>query len=122
MLLQGLSGTIPNAGTEVANAFSELSITNTSLQQCDASHLAVYKHGLTDTVLKAGSSTVIGADNLTGCMPDFLLFCEQQDVSNTYLQCPSIAVRRPVQIPTNQLDLVGCTCATKSLVDYESIN
>lgn len=85
---------------------SLLRISNTSLQQCDASHLAVYTSGLVNKQLRAGSSDSIGADNQTGCLPDGLLFCEMEQVGESPLYCPSIAFRRPEQKPADQLDLV----------------
>ena len=65
--LQNLQGPLPNFGAEVANTFSELRISNTSLLQCEASHLAVYRDGLNGKTLRAGSSKAIGSENLTGC-------------------------------------------------------
>ena len=86
---------------------STLRITNTSLQQCNASHLAVYKDGMIGTTVRAGSSSDIGTDNLTGCLPDFLVFCEAEEVGDTALYCPSIAFRRPLEIAPNQLEAVS---------------
>ena len=86
---------------------SELHISNTSLQQCDATHLAVYREGLEDTTLRVGGSTSLGPDNATGCLPDALLFCEATQVAASPLYCPSLAFRRQLQMAPNQLELVG---------------
>ena len=83
---------------------SLLRASNTSLQQCDASHLAVYKPGLEGTTTKAGGS--FGTDNATGCLPDLLLFCEEVEVDDSPLYCPSVAFRRPLQAAPNQLQQV----------------
>lgn len=104
---QGLVGPLPSFTPTLAVTFTELRVSNTSLQQCDASHLAVDRGGLTGTTLRAGSSSSIGADNLTGCLPDFLLFCEQEQVPNTALKCPAVAFRRPVEAPFEQLTVVA---------------
>ena len=85
---------------------SVLRMDNTSLRQCGASNLAVYKGGLQDTTLWAGSSEVIGTDNLTGCLPDALVFCEDAMFEEN-IECPSLAFRRPVEVVPNQLDLVS---------------
>ena len=106
VVCQGLSGVLPNFGYAIASKMSTLRISNTSLQQCDASQLAVYEPGLTDTTVKAGSSSQIPSDKMTGCLPDALLFCQAQEVGISQLYCPSVAFRRPVQTAPNQLTLV----------------
>ena len=110
VLLQGLTGKLPAMGKDTASKMSVIRMTNTSLQQCDATHLAVYKDGLRDTSVDAGSN-VIGTDNSTDCLPDALLFCEEEQVGGSALYCPSLAFRRPVQSPVNQLALVSPTMA-----------
>ena len=85
---------------------SVLRIENTSLRQCDASNLAVYKDSLQDTTLLAGSSKVIGTDNLTGCLPDALVFCEDVEFEDN-IECPSLAFRRPAEVATNYRDMVS---------------
>lgn len=111
---QALYGTIPSFGQEIAAGMSELRISNTSLRQCDVSHLAVYGGFLEDGIAEYGSSSSIGSDNLTGCLPDFLLFCEDEAVDDSALYCPSVAFRRPIQAATNQLDVVCALLAFPS--------
>ena len=106
-VLKGLRGQLPDFGYTVASKISTLRISNTSLQQCDATLLAVYKDGLVSGTLRAGSSSDIGTDNTTGCLPDGLLFCEAEQVGDTPLYCPSLAFRRPAQSAFNQLTMVS---------------
>ena len=45
MLLQGLVGNVPNLGSQISSKITSVSLQNTSLVQCNASHLAAL-HGL----------------------------------------------------------------------------
>ncbi|KAL3134262.1 hypothetical protein ABBQ38_006526 [Trebouxia sp. C0009 RCD-2024] len=101
-----LGGRLPDMHRAIATKMSMLRISNTSLEQCSAAHLAVYQDGLIDTTLKAGSSDHIGTDNFTGCLPDALVFCELEQMGTSELWCPSLAFRRPLQEAISQRDVV----------------
>ena len=106
---QGLVGKLPDFGLDIAAKMSVLRIDNTSLQQCNATSLAVYKDGLRDTTLRVDSSK---ADNTTGCLLDALVFCEDKSPVDETLECPSLAFRRPAEATPDQLDLVSSPCYT----------
>ncbi len=43
VLLQGLVGSIPNLGSQISSKITSVSLQNTSLVQCNASHLAALR-------------------------------------------------------------------------------
>ena len=106
MLAQDLTGALPSVTEDSASKIVELRMSNTSLHQCDASQLAVWKEGLAGTTLRAGKTRDIGTDIVTGCLPEFLLFCDEDHVDDDPLYCPSVSFRRPVQAPVSQVDKV----------------
>lgn len=104
--VQDLVGRLPDFTKESAAKLVELRMSNTSLQQCDATHLAVHKPGLQSTVIGAGSSDTIAADNVTECLPQFLVFCDKDEEEDSPLYCPSVSFRRPAQEPLIHVDRV----------------
>ena len=108
-VLQDLVGPIPEFTRESATKMSELRLSNTSIQQCGASHLSVYKEGLKGTTVRAGPSSDMGTDNATGCLPQFLLFCDETSTDDVALFCPSVSFRRPAEVPITHIDKVSAS-------------
>ena len=78
---------------------------------CDLLQHVLSVYGLSllmQTVTVAGSSsTTVGSDDQTSCLPNFLRFCEAISTSSSGQQCPSISFRRPAKVfpsITNQVN------------------
>ena len=102
--MQGLTGTFPASSTMVSAKISEVRLANTSLRQCSASHVAALQDVQGPAIVHAGSSSHMAPDNDTDCLPDMLQFCEQGWAGpGSNMFCPSVAFRRPVLAPPNNL-------------------
>lgn len=101
-MVQGLTGPIPDVCGAVSAKISQLRLASTGLQQCSASHVTALANNPGATLVHAGSSDNMAADNVTGCLPDLLQFCETEWAGpNTNMMCPSVAFRRPTIVLNN---------------------
>lgn len=103
-MVQGLKGSFPAVSPTASAKMSELRISDTDLQQCSASHVAALTDHRDATMWHAGSSSQMASDNVTGCLPDFLQFCEPAWADpESHIMCPPVAFRRPTQAAQNNL-------------------
>ncbi|DBA91536.1 TPA: hypothetical protein ACH3X1_003159 [Trebouxia sp. C0004] len=93
----GLTGRFPDVLPLVAAKFQTLELRNTSLLQCNASHIEALANSANGTTVTVAGSVADTADE-TDCLPNFLRFCPAVSAASTGQECPSIAFDRPYAV------------------------
>lgn len=120
-----LRGRVPLASATVASRISELRLSNTSLEQCSSSHLTALQNHKGESVVHAGDSSTMAADNLTHCLPNVWQFCGPEGGPVTHITCPSVAFLRPPVTPISNLYKVRhiktCMVPTLSSTSHRTV-
>ncbi|KAL3137643.1 hypothetical protein ABBQ38_004919 [Trebouxia sp. C0009 RCD-2024] len=93
----GLYGRFPDVLPIVAAKIQSVELRNTSLLQCNASHVTGLENaanGSTVTLQESYAASLTN-DDRTSCLPNFLRFCPSTSTFSSGQQCPTIAFDRP---------------------------